>query len=316
MTTGPKGCVLCPRACHADRDHGKTGYCQVDSTVRVARASLHAWEEPCLSGTRGSGTVFFPGCPLGCVYCQNRAIACGQEGVPVTEEELAEIFRKLQEMGANNINLVTPTHYVPQIIPALKMAKRRGLTLPILYNTGSYETVETLRLLDGLVDIYLPDLKYVDPALSTRYSHAPDYFTVASAAIAEMVRQVGEPVFFPEGSVPGEDGPILKRGVLVRHMMLPGGLADSKRVVRYLYDTYGDRIFLSLMSQYTPLPGVGARYPELQEKISWDDYFALEDYALDLGVTQAFVQEEEAASESFIPDFTGFDVRAFLTRPV
>ncbi len=276
----------------------------MDSTVRIARASLHQWEEPCLSGTRGSGTVFFSGCPLHCVYCQNYRIAAGDRGVPVTVAELRDIFLKLQAMGAHNINLVTPTHFVPSIAEALEQAKTAGLTLPIVYNTSSYETVDTLARMDGLVDIYLPDLKYYAPSLAEQYSSAPDYFPTASAAIAEMYRQVGDPVFQADG--------MLQSGVLVRHLLLPGQVRDSKRVVRYLWKTYRDHIFLSLMCQYTPLPHVAASYPELARRVTQEEYDELVDYAIDLGITQAYTQEMESASESFIPDFESFSVSDFL----
>ena len=276
----------------------------MDSTVRIARASLHQWEEPCLSGTRGSGTVFFSGCPLHCVYCQNYRIAAGDRGVPVTVAELRDIFLKLQAMGAHNINLVTPTHFVPPIAEALEQAKTAGLTLPIVYNTSSYETVDTLARMDGLVDIYLPDLKYYAPSLAEKYSSAPDYFQTASAAIAEMYRQVGDPVFQADG--------MLQSGVLVRHLLLPGQVRDSKRVVRYLWKTYRDHIFLSLMCQYTPLPYVAVSYPELARRVTQEEYDELIDYAVDLGITQAYTQEMESASESFIPDFESFSASDFL----
>ena len=276
----------------------------MDSTMRIARASLHQWEEPCLSGTNGSGTVFFSGCPLHCVYCQNYRIAAGDRGVPVTVPELRDVFLKLQAMGAHNINLVTPTHFVPSIAEALEQAKTAGLALPIVYNTSSYETVDTLARLNGLVDIYLPDMKYYSPALAEKYSSAPDYFQTASAAIAEMYRQVGDPVFRADG--------MLQSGVLVRHLLLPGQVRDSKRVVRYLWKTYHDHIFLSLMCQYTPLPHVAASYPELARRVTQEEYDALVDYAVDLGITQAYTQEMESASESFIPDFETFSVSAFL----
>ncbi len=298
------GCELCPRACGVNRREGEAGICCMDSTMRIARASLHQWEEPCLSGTNGSGTVFFSGCPLHCVYCQNYRIAAGDRGVPVSVSELRDIFLKLQAMGAHNINLVTPTHFVPAIAEALQQAKAAGLTLPIVYNTSSYETVNTLSYMDGLVDIYLPDLKYFSPALAEQYSSAPDYFQTASAAIAEMYRQAGDPVF-------REDG-MLQSGVLVRHLLLPGQVRDSKRVVRYLWKTYHDHIFLSLMCQYTPLPHVAASYPELARRVTQEEYDELVDYAVDLGITQAYTQEMESASESFIPAFESFSVSAFL----
>ncbi len=277
-----------------DRDAGQVGYCGVTSELRVARAALHMWEEPCLSGEAGSGTVFFSGCNLRCVYCQNYHIAHAELGKAITVERLAEVFGELQAKGALNINLVTPSHYVPQIIQALEMAKARGLSLPVVYNSSAYEKVETLRLLDGLVDVYLPDLKYVDSAISMKYSHAADYFVVATAALAEMVQQVGEPFFDDQG--------IMRKGVIVRHLLLPGCLEDSKAVIRYLYETYGERIYISIMNQYTPLPHV-ARYPELDRRITSEEYDELVTYALDLGVENGFIQEGDTALESFIPDF-------------
>lgn len=298
-------CNLCPRGCHADRSGGKLGRCHENAEVRIARASLHMWEEPCISGEEGSGTVFFSGCPLGCVYCQNHNIADGSNGQVITVQELTEVFLKLQKRGANNINLVTPTQFVPQITDALRAAKKAGLHLPIVYNTSSYERVPAIDLMDDLVDIYLPDLKYLDPELSTRYSGAEDYVTAAKWAIHAMFDQVGEPVF--------DDRGMMKRGVIVRHMVLPGCIEDSKRIIKYLWDTYGNDIWVSIMSQYTPLPElVAEKYPELNRRVSWDEYNEVVDYAADLGMTQAFVQEEESAKESFIPDFENFDVQEFL----
>lgn len=290
----PPSCTLCPRKCGIDRNAGVQGFCGESSRIHAARAALHMWEEPCISGEEGSGTVFFSGCTLRCVYCQNRAISTGQSGKYISTNRLADIFLELQQQGANNINLVTPDHFVPAIVPALKDAKMRGLYVPIVYNTSSYVCVPTLRMLEGLIDIYLPDCKYVSAELSARYSAAPDYFLHASAAIAEMVRQVGDAHFDGQGR--------MTRGVLVRHLLLPGCLAHSKEVVRWLWETFGDHIFLSLMSQYTPMP-VLEGYPELQRKIAPEEYDALVDYALSLGVTQGFIQEGEAADESFIPPF-------------
>lgn len=286
-------CNLCPRGCNADRQQGKIGYCGVSGAIRVARASLHMWEEPPISGTNGSGTVFFTGCALRCVYCQNRKIALADLGETISVSRLAEIFLKLQEKQAHNINLVTPSHYVPQIVEALGKAKQQGLMLPVVYNTGSYEKVETLRMLEGLVDIYLPDCKYYNSELSARYSNAPDYFEVASAAIAEMVRQVGTPVF---------EGELLKRGVVVRHMILPGNTKDSKAVLKYLHDTYGDDIYISIMNQYTPLEAM-KDYPEINRRITRREYEKVINYALSIGIENAFIQEGETAKESFIPDF-------------
>lgn len=288
-------CSLCPRMCRTDRDV-TTGYCGVKNTLRVARAALHFWEEPCISGVEGSGAVFFTGCNLRCVFCQNYHIARAEQGKEITTERLAEIFLELQEQKANNINLVTGTHYVPQIIEALQSAKKQGLQIPVVYNCGGYERTETLQLLEGLVDIYLPDFKYMDSQRAEKYSHAKDYPEVAKAALSEMVRQQPEAVFDERG--------LMKRGIIVRHLMLPGGIKDSKEVVRYLYETYEDRIYMSLMNQYTPLAHVEA-YPEINRKLKKFEYDRLVDYAIALGVENAFIQEGETAEESFIPAFTG-----------
>ena len=287
-------CSLCPRMCNIDRE-ATTGYCGVKNTLRVARAALHFWEEPCISGEEGSGAVFFTGCNLRCVFCQNYQIARAEQGKEITVERLAEIFLELQEQKANNINLVTATHYVPQVVEALKMAKEKGLYIPVVYNCGGYETVETLKLLEGLVDIYLPDFKYVDSERAKRYSRAEDYPEVAKAALAEMVRQQPKAEFDERG--------IMKKGVIVRHLMLPGGIKDSKAVVNYLYGTYGNQIYISLMNQYTPLPHV-ADYPEIDRKLKKFEYDRLVDYAISLGVENGFIQEGETAKESFIPAFT------------
>lgn len=288
-----QSCTLCPRNCQVNRAAHKTGFCGMSSTVEVARASLHMWEEPCISGTNGSGTVFFTGCNLKCVFCQNHEIAIGRKGREVSVEGLSDLFLMLQDKQAHNINLVTPSHYIPSIAEALKLAKARGLMLPIVYNTSGYDSVESLAMLDGLIDVYLPDFKYVSSALSSRYSHARDYFEVACKALAEMYRQVGNPVF---------DGDMLVKGIIVRHLLLPGCTADSKAVIRYLYKTYGDHIFISIMNQYTPLPHVHD-YPELRRKVTPEEYDEVVDYAIELGVENGFIQEGDTAEESFIPDF-------------
>lgn len=287
-------CTLCPRECHVNRLQGQTGYCGQTAEVRVARASLHQWEEPCISGTRGSGTVFFSGCALGCVYCQNHRVARGQVGKAVTGERLVEIFLNLQRQGAHNLNLVTPSHFLPQIRQALMVARQQGLKLPVVYNCSGYEKVEALQLLEGFVDIYLPDLKYFSAEPASRYSNCGDYFRHAARALAEMLRQVGEPAFQPDG--------LITKGVIVRHLLLPGQLADSMDVISYLHRTFGDRIFISIMSQYTPLP-VAKDHPELQQRVSPEEYDRLVDFAISLGVENGFIQEGEAALESFIPDF-------------
>lgn len=298
--------------------------------IRVARAALHFWEEPCISGTAGSGAVFFSGCNLGCVFCQNYEISRGRVGKNITVQRLSDIFLELQDKGANNINLVTAGHFLPMVIDALEDAKNRGLSIPIVYNTSSYERVQAIRDLDGLVDIYLPDLKYVSSRLSGDFSKAPDYFEVASRAIAEMVRQTGEPEFFVKKKASlnqqmslweSEDvmdaatynecaddlmsegkEVLMKRGTIVRHLLLPGCTEDSKAVVKYLYETYGDSIFISIMNQYTPMPQVASN-PLLSRKVTDDEYNDVLDYAIDLGIENAFMQEGDVAEESFIPDF-------------
>ena len=289
-------CTLCPRECHINRNAGNIGYCGQTASLMAARAALHFWEEPCLSGTNGSGAVFFSGCSLRCVYCQNHEIAQGYSGKEISVSRLSDIFLELQEKQAHNINLVTPTHFIPQIITALETAKKQGLTIPVVYNTSAYEKVDTLKRLEGLIDIYLPDLKYYDSALSAQYSHAPDYFEKASLAIAEMVRQVGTPVFTAE-----EDS-LMQRGVIVRHLLLPGCGKDSRHILRYLYETYKNDIYVSIMNQYTPLSQV-QKIPSLNRHVSKRSYDRIVDYAIALGIEQAFIQEGTAASESFIPAF-------------
>lgn len=330
--------------------------------VYAARAALHMWEEPCISGKEGSGTVFFTGCPLGCVFCQNREIALGRKvvplkgssknvcsdagesslrktgsgaeesgfrktggdaeknslrktsglqdeaasediiGIPVNTERLAEVFLSLEAKHANNINLVTPTHFVPQIIDAVRLAREKGLSIPILYNTGSYETEETVKSLAGTVDIFLPDLKFMDPEISKRYASAPDYFEVASRAIREMVNISGEPVFDERG--------MMLRGTIVRHMVLPGHTKDSKRILEYLHETYGEKIYVSIMNQYTPMPGIEREYPELGRRVTKREYSRVVDYAIGLGMENVFIQEGPTAEDSFIPAFdgTGIDI--------
>ena len=287
-------CEICPRHCGVNRLAGELGRCRAPAAPLLARAALHAWEEPPISGTCGSGTVFFSGCSLGCVFCQNREIADGEVGVAVSVERLVDIFLSLQAKGAHNINLVTPTHYAPLLLEVIPEARRRGLGVPIVYNSGGYERVETLRLLRGLIDVYLPDFKYADPVLAERYSAAPDYPEVARAALDEMVSQCGGPILDGEG--------MMKRGVIVRHLMLPGAYRNSHDVVKHLA-TFGDSIYLSLMNQYTPMPGIAARYPELAAPVRDKDYRRLCAYAARLGITQAFVQEGGTVDASFIPPF-------------
>ena len=290
-----ENCRICPRECGADRTQNESGYCLTGEEIFLARAALHYWEEPCISGTRGSGAVFFCGCNLHCIYCQNGSISSMKEARKVTSERLTEIFLELQEQGAENINLVTPGHYVPQIAGALCLAKEQGLFVPVVYNTGSYEYPETLKRMEGLVDIYLPDFKYMSSTIADRYSNAPDYAFHAKAAVREMVRQVKKPEFDERG--------MMKQGVIVRHLALPGCMEDSKKIIKYLYETYGDDIYISIMNQYTPMPGIADQFPELGRCLSREDYDKLVDYAISLGVENGFIQEGETAKESFIPPF-------------
>jgi putative pyruvate formate lyase activating enzyme len=289
-----KNCALCPRNCHVDRLSGEKGYCGAGGRLILARAALHMWEEPCISGEEGSGTVFFSGCGLKCVYCQNHQISNIIRGKEITYERLSEIFLEQKQKGANNINLVTPTHFVPDIVLAISDAKDKGLDIPIVYNTSGYEKTDTLKLLEGLVDVYLPDFKYLDPDLGKRFSNAGDYGEVAKSALAEMFRQVGRPAFDGRG--------VMKRGVLVRHLLLPGCGRDSVNVVKYLYETYHDDIYISIMNQYTPLEHISA-YPDIYRKVTEEEYRRVVDFAIEAGVVNGFIQEGDTAEESFIPSF-------------
>ena len=292
-------CNLCPRECLADRKSGEKGFCLSDDRIMVARAALHMWEEPCISGKNGSGTVFFSGCNLRCVYCQNYEIAAGGRGKPVSVGRLAEIFLKLQAKGAANINLVTPDHYVTDVAEAVLLAKKMGMDLPVVYNGSGYEKQEAISSLSGIVDIFLTDFKYMDPGLAAKYSAAPDYPAVARAALAKMVRTVGAPVFDVDG--------MMQSGVIVRHLLLPGHKKNAKDVIRYVYETYGDRVYLSLMNQYTPFERLKKNpdYREICRKVTRREYDAVVDYAIGLGVRNAFTQEGDTARESFIPAFDG-----------
>ncbi len=289
-----KNCILCPRKCGVDRSQ-KRGWCGESDKLRAAKAYLHMWEEPCISGTRGSGTVFFTGCNLGCVYCQNSEISSGGKGYEIDAVRLGQIFLELQEKGAHNINLVTPTHFVEHIIRAVDFTRGR-LNIPIVYNCGGYESVDTLKRLDGYVDIYLTDFKYMSPEIAKRYSAAPDYPETAKAALDEMVKQTVRYLFDNDG--------IMKRGVIVRHLVLPSHADDSREIIRYLHDRYGDGIYMSIMNQYTPV-GDLTKYPELKERVSDKEYDEIIDFAAGIGVTNAFVQEGGTVSESFIPSWNG-----------
>ena len=289
-------CKLCPRECGADRKNGKSGFCGTNDKITIARTSLHHWEEPCLSGDKGSGTVFFSGCNMGCVYCQNNEISHKNKGIEVTKERLCEIFFELKDKGAHNINLVTAGHFLPLVLDAVKSAKDAHLGVPFVYNSSGYEKKDAIKAADGLIDIYLPDFKYIDSTRAALYSNASDYPGVATKAIDEMVRQKPECKFNDDG--------ILESGVIVRHLLLPEGLSDSKKVLKYLYEKYGDSIYISIMSQYTPF-GDLSDFPELKRKVTKKEYEKLIDYAIKIGIKNAFIQEGESANESFIPDFSG-----------
>ena len=293
-------CRLCPRDCKVNRASEK-GICQVSNKIKIARVALHFWEEPCISGKNGSGAVFFSGCNLHCVFCQNEEISHGKVGQDISVEDLARQFIKLQLQGANNINLVTGTQYIPEIVKAVKLAKEgidsdNKLKIPIIYNTSGYEKVESLKLLKGIVDVYLPDFKYMENELAEKYSHAKDYPEVSKAAIAEMVRQCPEVVFDENGFVTS--------GVIVRQLLLPGHVNDAKAIIKYLYENYHDQIFISMMSQYTPMPQIASKHPEINRRVTKREYDSLIKYALDLGVENAFIQDRKVAKESFIPEFS------------
>lgn len=288
---GLEKCVGCPRHCNVDRSVNK-GFCGVDHQITVSRAAPHYWEEPSISGEKGSGAIFFSGCNLKCVFCQNASISGGGIGKPLTESELAALMLRLQNDGVHNINLVTPSHFTNQIVLSIDEARQKGLSLPMVWNSNAYELAEEIRHLQDKVDIYLPDFKYKSPALSARYSCAPDYFEVAVAALDEMVLQRGGVEF---------DGDLMRRGVIVRHLLLPGCIDDSKRVLSFLHRRYGNAIYISVMSQYTP---VGKNLPDsLGRPLTAEEYDEIKAYALRIGITQGYFQEGDAVGESFIPSF-------------
>lgn len=293
----PTACVLCPRRCGAYREKGEKGFCGETAVLRAGRAALHLWEEPCLTGPRGSGTVFFTGCTLRCVYCQNHDLLRTGAGIAITEQRLAAVLLELEAKGASNINLVTPDHFIPRILPAIRDAREAGLSLPFVWNLSGYETVEQIRMIRDYVDIYLTDLKYLDSDLAARYSSAPDYPNTAKAALAEMVRH--KPILKYDASG------LLKEGVIVRHLLLPSHVKASKEVLRFLHETYHEQILLSIMNQYTPRSGIGDQYPELARRVTKREYDRLIDYAVSIGIENAFIQEGPTALESFIPAFDG-----------
>ncbi len=288
-------CTLCPRRCGVDRSKS-VGYCGMGESITAARAMLHYWEEPCISGERGSGAVFFSGCVLGCVYCQNYEISAKRKGREITEKRLSEIFLELQEQGALNINLVNPTHFVPRIKRALIAAKGRGLSVPVVYNSGGYERVETLRTLEGLIDIYLPDVKYFDNELARKLSNAPDYFETAMTAVAEMLRQTGKPRFDGSG--------MLLRGTIVRHLVIPDCYKDSVEVIRRVGERFGGEILFSLMSQYTPFGKVltDPTLSRYNRRLTTFEYRKALDAVYAAGL-EGYMQERSSAKEEYTPEF-------------
>lgn len=287
-----KECSLCPRNCRVNR-YETTGFCKGTDKVKLAYYSLHQWEEPVISGQNGSGTVFFSHCNLQCIFCQNKKISTGGYGKEISNLRLKEIFLELQSKGAHNINLVTPTHYVPQIVSVLQEVKNKELKIPVVYNTSSYENVKTIEMLEGIVDIYLADLKYFDNNLGCKYSNCRDYFKYASEAIEAMYKQVGKFKIV---------GDLMKSGLIVRILVLPGHVDDSKNLIKYLYNRYGDNIIISIMNQYTPIDVIDD-YPNLNRRITNEEYENVVDYACSLGVEMAFIQEGDTQEKSFIPDF-------------
>ena len=283
-------CYSCPRMCGADREN-KLGYCHTPWDFKIARAGLHFWEEPPISGNNGSGTVFFSGCNLGCVYCQNYEISHGDVGKTISEERLLEIFCELKDKGAHNINLVNPTHYAEKLVPLLEKFDKK---LPVVYNSSGYERVETLQKLEGLVDVYLPDLKYISPDKAFRYSAAEDYFDYASKALIEMKRQCNENIYDAEG--------ILQKGMIVRHLILPKNTNQSIEILKWIAENLGADTSISLMAQYTPY-GKIENYTELQRRITEREYNKVLDFAEEIGFKNIFTQEPSSSSEKFIPDF-------------
>ena len=286
-------CNLCPRNCLVNRNCGEVGFCKAGNKIMIAKYYLHKWEEPCITGKNGSGTIFFTYCNLRCLFCQNYKISSLNYGLEISTKRFSEICLELQDRGATNINLVTPTHFVPLIIDGIKLAKKNGLVIPIVYNSSGYEIVDTIKMLEGIVDIYLPDFKYYSDEYAIKYSGCKDYFKYASEALCEMVKQKGSCKFDNDGN--------MISGVLVRHLLLPGMEDDSKKILKYLYDNYGSNIYISIMNQYTPVRK--CKYEELNSKIDNSVYEDVIDYAWDIGIRNAFIQEEGTQSDSFIPDF-------------
>lgn len=289
-----KNCLLCNRKCGVNRLKGELGVCSAGDSIRIARAALHLWEEPPISGENGSGTVFFSHCNFKCVFCQNHEISQNYNGATISIERLSDIFLELQQKGANNINLVTPTHYVPQIVEALDIAKVKGLKLPILYNTNGYDSLDTIKYLDGYIDVYLPDFKYFNNKYAIKYSKVNDYKDNLIPVLKEMIRQTGSTKF--------DDNGLITKGVIIRHLMLPGLLFDSKKVIDTIYKTFGNQVYISIMNQYTPM-FKACEYPEINKRLNSKHYDSLINYASEIGVINGFIQDSEASSTDFVPSF-------------
>lgn len=289
-----KNCNLCIRRCNVNRLNNEIGFCKATDKIKIARASLHMWEEPPISGTVGSGTVFFSHCNLKCVFCQNHEISQESFGKEVSIQRLSDIFLELQEKNAANINLVTPTHYVPQILESIEIAKSKGLSIPILYNTNSYDSIETIKLLNGYIDVYLPDFKYFNDKYSVKYSSAPKYEENIIPVLKEMYNQVGPVQFNKEG--------FITKGIIIRHLMLPGLLFDSKKVLDEIYSTFQDDVYISIMNQYTPMYNA-CNYPEINKFLNPNHYDSLINYASSIGITNGFIQDSGTNSTSYVPNF-------------
>jgi len=293
-------CRLCPRNCSVNRNCGEIGYCNAPNEITIAKYYLHQWEEPCITGKNGSGTIFFTYCNLRCLFCQNYKISSLNYGKTISVERFSEICLELQDIGATNINLVTPTHFVPLIIDGIKKSRENGLVIPIVYNSSGYENVDTIKMLEEIVDIYLPDFKYYSDEYALKYSGCKNYFKYAKDALDEMVRQKGSCQFDREGNIIS--------GVIVRHLLIPEMEEESKKILKYLYDSYGDKIYISIMNQYTPVRK--CKFDELNNRVASFIYEDIIDYAWNIGIRNAFIQEEGTQSESFIPDF---DVKSLTT---
>ena len=286
-------CNLCPRRCNVNRNKGELGFCISSNKIRIAKAYLHMWEEPPITGKNGSGTIFFSGCNLRCIFCQNYYISEMNNGVEISLDRFSQICLDLQNRGATNINLVTPTHYVPLIIEGIKIARKNGLCIPIVYNSSGYENVDTIKMLEGIIDVYLPDFKYYSDELAMKYSECKDYFKYASLAIDEMVRQKNKCVF-------DNDGNIIS-GVIIRHLIIPSRVSDSKKILKYLFSKYDDKVYFSIMNQYTPVKKFNL--DELNRVVSNMEYDEVIDYAWKIGIRNAFIQEGMTQNESFIPEW-------------